>query len=242
MSLFVKEAQPPPGCGRHKWPDSHGPADNRRPCVGRGGSQAEPSPPSPHSRLGGKRRAQVRARCLNRPVPPSRRRRSQSARAGGCPTLLSPGRCVPPRGGSAGAGQTWRHRCRDGAASLCQPQARVRSSGRRPESGTRRGGQTFDARPCWSPPIASPLPPPGALQSPLRTPRNLRADRGGEALAGGAAFSGVSPSQPATSRLGAAGEARWERGRGSAPAEGRPAARPPLARTFRRPRPPSRTI
>lgn len=25
MSLFVKEAQPPPGCARRKWPDSHGP-------------------------------------------------------------------------------------------------------------------------------------------------------------------------------------------------------------------------
>lgn len=84
----------------------------------------------------------------------------------------------------------------------------------------------------------------------FRTPSNLQGD----------AFSGVSPWQPATSCLGVAGEVQAPSSSGrrsrtclsplgaglglAAPALGgaKPAARPPLARTFCRPRPPSRTI
>lgn len=44
-------------------------------------------------------------------------------------------------------GQARRHRCRDRGASLYEPQARRRKSERRSESGIRRGGRTFDARP-----------------------------------------------------------------------------------------------
>ncbi|PKK32227.1 methionine sulfoxide reductase B2 [Columba livia] len=75
----------------------------------RGFSQAEPSP---HARLGGARRAQVRARCPN-PFC-SQPAASAGAARPGCRMPVSPlAGAVRPSGGSAGAGQAQRHRCRE---------------------------------------------------------------------------------------------------------------------------------
>lgn len=158
MSLFVKEAQPPPGCGRHKWPDSHGPADNRRPCAGFFPSGAVPTRMS-----GGRAKGSGTSSLSEAPLLTTR----GFGRC--CPSRLAGARRPSRRGGaslgrrapgSAGAGQARRHRCRVAAASLCQPRARERRSGRRAESGTRRGGKTSDARPHWS---RVPCVSPGAL-------------------------------------------------------------------------------
>lgn len=87
MSLFVKAAQPPPGCGRHKWRDSHGRQLCRRQTPGSAEvfffpSRTGCSGPA-RACLGAennnkKRGAQVRARCQT-------------------PSSRPPGRCCPPR-------------------------------------------------------------------------------------------------------------------------------------------------
>lgn len=134
----------------------------------RGFSQEEPSP---CARLGGEKRAQVRARCL-KPLC------SQPAASAGaaCPGWRVPDSLLASRG---------IHRCGTGPAaemtggadSLCQ--SRERSS-ERPETGTRRKEKTSHARPLCGPP--HPAAPHGLCRS-----RQLSAHRGTCAQAGSAA-------------------------------------------------------
>lgn len=143
MSLFVKEAQPPPGCGRHKWPDSHGPADNRRLRAG-----LFPRGAVPLRTSGGREKGSGTSSLSETPLLTARGlgRCCLSGLAGA--RLAS---CVP-RAASPGI-----HRCGTGPAaamaggldSLCQ--AREKSS-KRPETGTRRKEKTSHARPLCSPP------------------------------------------------------------------------------------------
>lgn len=128
-----------------------------------------------------------------------------------------------------------------GADSLCQPQARERSS-ERPETGTRREGRTFHARSRCVPPHVfcrsrSRLRPPGTF-APAGGAAGSPSGPSGRAGTGrGTAFSGngANPrlSSPRRERQEKPSRARWERGWGwqplRSPAQGsrQPARRQP---------------
>lgn len=87
MSLFVKEAQPPPGCGRHKWRDSHG----RQLCRRQTPASREAFP-----KRNGRRGADAHVWEL--------RMGRRYELAAGSPSIQDWGRCCPAGGGGAAAG------------------------------------------------------------------------------------------------------------------------------------------
>lgn len=196
MSLFVKEAQPPPGCGRHKWPDSHGPADNRRPRAGFFPSGAVPLRTSGRREKGSgtsslSETPLLTARGFGRCCPSS----PAGARLASCRGCASRGWRAP---GSTGAGRALRRRCRDGLIPFVSP--RPGRGSERPETGTRREDLSRTTS-LWSATSRSPshaLPesvaPPHAAERCAQAaagPRGRRAPRGTEVPARGAAFSGT---------------------------------------------------
>lgn len=135
MSLFVKAAQPPPGCGRHKWRDSHGRQLCRRQTPGSAEvfffpSRTGCSGPA-RARLGAennnkKRGAQVRARCQTPPLAPP----AGAALPGGG------GRGAP--GCPTGRGCSHRRRGREAPGGLRWVPGGSGSPGRHPRPGTGR--------------------------------------------------------------------------------------------------------
>lgn len=87
MSLFVKEAQPPPGCGRHKWRDSHG----RQLCRRQTPASREAFP-----KRNGRRGADAHV------WEPRMGRRYELA--AGSLSIQDAGRCCPAGGGGAAVG------------------------------------------------------------------------------------------------------------------------------------------
>lgn len=245
MSLFVKEAQPPPGCGRHKWPDSHGPADNRQ--LGAG---FFPRGAVPVRTSGGREKGSGTSSLSETPLLTARGSgrccpsRPAGARLASRRDGASRGRRAP---GSTGAGRARRQRCREGLNPFTSPRPRRGARGDLKLAPEEKGRPFL---PDLATVRAHPVAPHELCRSRsrLRTPGNLRAagSAGGTALSG----TGAGPLQPVrsclsgpcTERQEKPSRARWERGWGwqplGSPAEG---SRQP-ARTFCLPRPPSRTI
>lgn len=154
MSLFVKEAQPPPGCGRHKWPDSHGPADNRRPCAGLFPSGAVTT------RTSGGREKGSGTSSLSEPVLLT------TCSFGRCCPSRLPDACLPSRWGGASLG--WFCRCGTGSAAP-MPGARLlplAKLGRGAQGGHLKVAPEGEDRPLMHDFAEVPpsCPPSGALQ------------------------------------------------------------------------------
>lgn len=184
--------------------------------LARGFSQAGPSP---HARLGGEQRAQVRVRCVNPLCSPP------AASAGAArPGWRVPGAplagAVRSSGGEPRAPQVRDRPGGTDAGSRPLPFASP-GPGRGARGGELKAAPEGEERPLMHDLIGVVSRPPPALchsGSRLRTPRNLRAgrqrDRGAAGRLGAGrhrpaepplAGPGASPSQPATSRLGTAG-------------------------------------
>lgn len=177
MSLFVKEAQPPPGCGRHKWPDSHGPADNRRPRAG-----FFPRGAVPLRTSGGREMGSGTSSLSETPLLTARgfgrccSSRPAGVRLASCRGCASRGWRAP---GSTGAGWARRQRCREGLIPFASP--RPGRGPERPGTGTRKEdlSRTTSLRsaPSRSPSHALPesVAPPHAAEPARRRQRGREA-------------------------------------------------------------------